>query len=429
MIAWMLYATLLSVLIGLAALALERAGTLFRLPVRWVWCLALAAGVILPLLPRESSVPEVEAGVSRLDAAELLQLPGAAIERAGLSLPSVNFVLGVAWVAASFGFLLWLAWCAWKLRRESAGWNREVVDGTPVLVSENLGPAVLGPTGTAIVIPRWLLSAPAESRRLALEHERSHLAARDATLGWAATVAVIAMPWNLALWWVLARLRAAIELDCDRRVLEAGAPARRYAELLLQLAGPSRRWLLRPTLSQPETVLGKRILAMMGTRARFRILQAFGLAAVSVTLVLLACQTEAPQAPSATSQTSQAPDPDTVAEGGKSPAPYSGPSDLASMIKSKPRMVWGPAPPLRVEKAKDDLVIRLNCAQSCAVTSDPAIREPLFLVDGVIQNRHPDLKALEGRIELIEVLKGPAARVEYGDRGSNGVIVIFTKKR
>lgn len=436
MTAWMLYATLLSVLFGLAALALERAGTLFRFAVRWVWCLALAAGVILPLLPRGSAAsPTTAPNPSRLDAAELLRLPGAAIERAGISAGSADLLLGVLWIAGSTGVLLWLGSCAWKLRRERAGWNRQVIDGIPVLVSENLGPAVLGPIGTAIVIPRWLLAVPAESRRLALEHERSHLAARDATLIWAATVAVVAMPWNPALWWQLARLRAAIELDCDRRVLAAGVPARRYAELLLQLAGPSRRWLLRPTLSQPDTVLGRRVLAMIGTRVRFRFFQGIALAVTSVALVLLACQAEPPQAPSLTSQSSPAPASQSVTESGQSREPNTtvnpiGAPSLTTFIRGKPRLVLGrPVSLTRKGTGEDTLVIRVRCAESCGVVSDPASREPLFIVDDVIQDRRPDLKALEGKIESIEVVKGALAARLYGNRGSNGVIVITTKKR
>jgi TonB-dependent SusC/RagA subfamily outer membrane receptor len=63
------------------------------------------------------------------------------------------------------------------------------------------------------------------------------------------------------------------------------------------------------------------------------------------------------------------------------------------------------------------------------VASDPASREPLFIVDEIIQVRRPNLEALEGRIESIEVVKGAAARILYGDRGRNGVIRITMKRR
>jgi outer membrane receptor for ferrienterochelin and colicin len=53
--------------------------------------------------------------------------------------------------------------------------------------------------------------------------------------------------------------------------------------------------------------------------------------------------------------------------------------------------------------------------------------EALIVVDGVVSSR-AELEALDPqRIDRVEVLKGPAARDEYGDRGANGVVRIFLK--
>ena len=42
------------------------------------------------------------------------------------------------------------------------------------------------------------------------------------------------MPWNMALWFMAHRLRLAIEVDCDRRVMRGqDVDTRSYAELLL----------------------------------------------------------------------------------------------------------------------------------------------------------------------------------------------------
>ena len=49
------------------------------------------------------------------------------------------------------------------------------------------------------------------------------------------------MPWNLALWWHLRRLRLAVEMDCDSRVVGALGDARAYGELLLKVAQASSR--------------------------------------------------------------------------------------------------------------------------------------------------------------------------------------------
>ncbi|UUZ52386.1 hypothetical protein LP419_22985 [Massilia sp. H-1] len=47
------------------------------------------------------------------------------------------------------------------------------------------------------------------------------MAARDPQLLGLALLVLVAMPWNLPMWWQLRRLRHAIEVDCDARVLAA----------------------------------------------------------------------------------------------------------------------------------------------------------------------------------------------------------------
>jgi beta-lactamase regulating signal transducer with metallopeptidase domain len=67
-----------------------------------------------------------------------------------------------------------------------------------------------------------------------LRHEEEHLRAGDPWLVLLGALAVVAVPWNLAVWLAVHRMRLAIEVDCDRRVLECGGLDRRgYAELLL----------------------------------------------------------------------------------------------------------------------------------------------------------------------------------------------------
>src|SRR5690606_9598432 len=54
-------------------------------------------------------------------------------------------------------------------------------------------------------------------------------------------------------------------------------------------------------------------------------------------------------------------------------------------------------------------------------------RAPLMIVDGVIMSG--ELKEIDAKsIEKVEVVKGKAAQVLYGDRASAGVILITTKK-
>ena len=49
--AWMLYTVLVSLLVGLAGLAVERALIALERPIRWVWVLALPLALVLSAAP------------------------------------------------------------------------------------------------------------------------------------------------------------------------------------------------------------------------------------------------------------------------------------------------------------------------------------------------------------------------------------------
>jgi hypothetical protein len=112
----------------------------------------------------------------------------------------------------------------------------------------------------------------------------------------AAWLVVIALPWHPAVWYILGRLRLAIELDCDARVLRAGASPRSTARLLIEVAthgGGSRIGAL--ALADGPSQLELRIRAMNEPRKRHR--------AASVVrrvrdrrsrLVLVACEAKNP---------------------------------------------------------------------------------------------------------------------------------------
>ncbi|UUZ46788.1 hypothetical protein LP420_23520 [Massilia sp. B-10] len=69
------------------------------------------------------------------------------------------------------------------------------------------------------MLPLWLTQSQAQQQALVMAHESSHMAARDPQLLGLALLVLVAMPWNLPMWWQLRRLRHAIEVDCDARVL------------------------------------------------------------------------------------------------------------------------------------------------------------------------------------------------------------------
>src|SRR5438270_554238 len=49
-------------------------------------------------------------------------------------------------------------------------------------------------------------------------------------------LAIALVPWCVAVWYMFSRLRLAVELDCDARVLRAGAAPQSYGSLLIDVA-------------------------------------------------------------------------------------------------------------------------------------------------------------------------------------------------
>ena len=115
--------------------------------------------------------------------------------------------------------------CAWRSRFSAAR--------DDVLLADDIGPAVFGLLRPRVVLPRWLGAASAATQDLVPAHERQHLVARDPQLLALALALVVLMPWNLPLLWQLRRLRFALEVDCDTRVLNADTDPAEYGEALL----------------------------------------------------------------------------------------------------------------------------------------------------------------------------------------------------
>jgi hypothetical protein len=154
---------------------------------------------------------------------------------------------------------------------------------------------VVGVVRPEIVVPRWLLARDAEEQRLVLAHEEEHVRARDHLLLGAACVAVALMPWHPALWWSLARLRLAIELDCDSRVLRRGVQARSYGEMLIDLAGQCSGFRVGATaLADKTSHLERRLLAMKPITKRFAVVRGGALCAAAALSLAVACEARVP---------------------------------------------------------------------------------------------------------------------------------------
>jgi TonB family protein len=282
---WMLAATVAAALVGLAAAAAERVARVWRGPGRDVWSAALALAVALaltiPALPRTAPAPVPNAPSPRpvqMLAAVVVRADGVARGWADV-LAALDTPLAVAWVVLSALVLAVVARGVLTLARARRTWRPRDVDGTTVLVAADVGPAVVGVRRPAIVLPEWTLALDAPLRALVVRHEAEHVRARDPAHLALGAFGVVAMPWNPALWWMLRRLRRALEIDCDARVLAAQGEARdvsRYGLLLLAVA-QRRTVALRPlagapALAESTSDLSKRITAMRTSPPRRRVL-------------------------------------------------------------------------------------------------------------------------------------------------------------
>ncbi|MDX1646838.1 MAG: TonB family protein, partial [Longimicrobiales bacterium] len=123
-----------------------------------------------------------------------------------------------------------------------------------------------------------------------------HIRAGDLRLLSLAGAVPALLPWHLPVWWQLSRLRAAVEGDCDLRVLRRHpGRTRSYIELLLEVA--SRRALpgaLAAMLSEPYETLKRRIRVMTMSEPKRPWVRGGVLAGISVALTVLACAAPGP---------------------------------------------------------------------------------------------------------------------------------------
>ena len=291
----MLSATVFTAFVGVAAWWAERALRVAGRPTRGVWLFALAAGtlwpVLVPLLRRfRPTTTPVNSGVVLLDT---VRIDPDHMATGFAWLPLLDRVLVVAWLALSLSLVLryLMAWRTMRVLRRSA--ERIEVDGMSVLISHDLGPAVVGVRDAAVLVPRAVLELDAPLRALVLRHEEEHRRARDTWLLLVFAVAVVAMPWNLPLWWIARRARLALEVDCDARVLAAGGSATRYVQVLMLAAQRTSAAPLTPMLVASRTHLERRIIAMQDriaqeTQKRRRLFRIAGASAACVVALAVA---------------------------------------------------------------------------------------------------------------------------------------------
>ena len=315
---WLVYALVTGTLIAVGASALDGLARARRWPTRWIWALAM-----LGMLVVVSSIAFVRNDAGPAGLVETMPSAGGAVDASQPSaivsiLRDVRAIVestliaivssaarwlpvaltgagGVLWLVGVIAALATLTFVHLRLRRARRSWPSAVLHGRRVRVAPTEGPAVVGVVRPEIVVPRWLLARDAEEQRLVLAHEDEHVRARDHLLLGGACIAVALMPWHPAAWWALTRLRLAIELDCDARVLRRGVPARSYGEMLIDLAGQCSGFRVGATaLADKTSHLERRLLAMKPITKRFALVRGGALCAAAVLSLAAACEARVP---------------------------------------------------------------------------------------------------------------------------------------
>lgn len=409
MIIWMIYSTLVGLIVVAAARAAEWLARLAGYRVRWIWAVALSLTVLLsaaaalrsagsvalatPTSPIDlGEVRSVQFGMSWRHALSALRgsldapLRGVVVTIHRVVSPAANVSAALLSLAISLAVLLVLFGVGRRLRRARRGWPLVTMQGVDVRVAPSIGPVVIGFLRPDIVVPRWLLARRADEQRLVVTHEDEHVRARDPLLLGIAWGAVVVAPWNPAVWYMLSRLRLAVELDCDARVLRRGAAPRSYGSLLIDVAQHAVAIRLSAlALADDSSHLHQRILAMKRGVPRFARLRGGFAAAFAIAGVLVACQATLP----------------SNAEIERMDAAAATPAvrELAKTTRSEPLSNPSKAP-----------------------------FAGLIFIDGV-RATESQLNALgRDRIESVDVLKGAHAVQQYGDEAANGVITIRTKR-
>lgn len=498
LLSWLVVSAAMSALIVVAAAAVQRL-TARALPARLVWGVAMLAMVGVTAtqpLRRAPAITRIEGpqgtltpmqGMELITPSPLEQLlstlqlaPSRAIDRLAVSASAMGRTLPP--FATRSVLLFWPASTALiglvllaSYRRQRALLGRATqrpMAGTMVHVSAHTGPAVIGATAPAIVVPQWLLERSAEEQRLVVAHESAHIAAGDPQLLLAGCALVAIMPWNPAAWFALARLRLAIELDCDARVLSRGTNTREYGQLLIELsaAAPSPAIPLgAPAFSYRASHLERRLRTMTARPARFLVARRASALLVSGAALLAACGAELPTATElegmdvakAESRIGKVVQIDSANTryivNGKLVASTQARGISADSIATievqrgtgklnEIRIVTKGAPIAGGAKEVSAANLTRNGGPVMVVRGQPiqevrtggttlrgdsivmSNAKPLFVINGKRSTQAEMDKLSPSAIESVEVVKGPTAVAKFGADASGGAIVINLKK-
>ncbi len=303
-LSFIIYSIVVSAFVAAAAWLIELAVARIGRARRPVWIAAIAVTLVLPALATllqepvsARAAPLVNSAPARIVfAGEIAGSLRAArtFRESRVADVSLDAVAAGLWLCASSGLLALHTAGAWRLARRARRWRSSTIASHAVSVAPDIGPALYGWWRPRIVFPAWLLDAPAATQALALEHEREHLDVRDPQILAAATLLIALLPWNVPLLWMLRRLRFAMEVDCDARVVRAGADASDYGLALLFVSErQSRSPLGTLALIKRPSQLERRIRIMISS-PRHRALIAGACVALASSCLFAAAQVAAP---------------------------------------------------------------------------------------------------------------------------------------
>jgi beta-lactamase regulating signal transducer with metallopeptidase domain len=261
MLPWIGYALLTAAALALFGAVLEHSLGGGRIARRFIWLGIMVATVAIPIVGSMVVSPRVTTVSPNLTA----PVAGAPVP-ASISL---DRIVGFSWIGLTTVAVLLLVASHVALRRRLDTCGRTRIDDDTVFVSEDFGPAVVGVFRPEIVVPRWALALGDPDRRLVVAHEREHIRAHDPAVNALGLTLAVLFPWNATLWWQLKRLRLAIEIDCDARVVRHGHDPVRYGELLVSAhTSVTRRVAPVLALAQHRSALSRRIDALVSSPRR-----------------------------------------------------------------------------------------------------------------------------------------------------------------
>ena len=301
--AWMVSCVAVSAGVFVACWLVEKGCIVTNRPSRFVWVAGICISLVLPfatIARRVDATAVSDASVVMPTAIT----PGLATQHAGFLDKLAGFVqqldsaLLVLWGIAAALLLISIALLLYRTRTLLADSVRGVMEGERVRISESAGPALVGIVRYEILIPRWVLILPSEQRKLILRHEKQHAAVFDPAITLTAVVLTVLTPFNVGLWFMLRRLRTAIEIDCDRRVLRGAADIEAYGSLLIDVgARVSGSPVLAAALNESATQLQRRIHAMSFIRQPAARIRAIAFAVIGVAVLTAATRIPRPANP------------------------------------------------------------------------------------------------------------------------------------